>query len=73
MSLFQDETKQCGGLFLKKKDPTQCTPKMAVELTDSILQMIVKDMRPLAIVEGQGFGEMINTLPVKTGLFFVVK
>ncbi|XP_049331875.1 E3 SUMO-protein ligase ZBED1-like [Astyanax mexicanus] len=34
---------------------------MAAELSESILQMIIKDMRPLAIVEGQGFREMINT------------
>ena len=34
---------------------------MDAQLTNSILQMIVKDMRPVAIVEGQGFREMINT------------
>lgn len=34
---------------------------MVVTLTDSILNMIVKDMRPLSIVDGQGFREMINT------------
>ena len=34
---------------------------MATELSDSILPMIIKDMRTLAIVEGQGFRDMINT------------
>ncbi|KAM3862404.1 E3 SUMO-protein ligase ZBED1-like [Diretmus argenteus] len=33
---------------------------MSAELSDSILKMIIKDMRPIAIVEGQGFREMIK-------------
>ncbi|XP_076849046.1 E3 SUMO-protein ligase ZBED1-like isoform X2 [Brachyhypopomus gauderio] len=47
--------------FFPKRNPNPCTPQMAAELSDSILQMIIKDMRPLAIVEGQGFREMIKT------------
>lgn len=47
--------------FFHKTNLHPCTTQMAAELSDSILQMIVKDMRPLAIVEGQGFREMINT------------
>ncbi|KAL6463247.1 hypothetical protein MHYP_G00276380 [Metynnis hypsauchen] len=47
--------------YFHKRSQKSCTPKMAAELSESILQMIIKDMRPLAIVEGQGFCEMINT------------
>lgn len=44
------------------KNATVCTPHnahMAAALTDSILNMIVKDMRPISVVESQGFREMI--------------
>ena len=34
---------------------------MAAELSDSILHMIIKDMGPPVISEGQGFHDMINT------------
>ncbi|XP_034565509.1 zinc finger BED domain-containing protein 1-like [Notolabrus celidotus] len=38
-----------------------CTPQMAEVLTESILNMIVKDMRPLSMVEDDGFKHMIQT------------
>lgn len=47
--------------YFHKKSTTPCTPQEAAILTDSVLSMIVKDMRPLAIVEGEGFKEMLTT------------
>uniref|UniRef100_A0A671UN90 HAT C-terminal dimerisation domain-containing protein n=2 Tax=Sparus aurata TaxID=8175 RepID=A0A671UN90_SPAAU len=38
-----------------------CTPQMAQVLTESILNMIVNDMRPISMVEDEGFKQMINT------------
>ncbi|KAJ8410428.1 hypothetical protein AAFF_G00193320 [Aldrovandia affinis] len=46
--------------FLQRRDTT-CTPQFAVALTDSILNMLIKDMRPLSMVEDQGFREMVRT------------
>lgn len=47
--------------FYHKKNLNPCTPQLAAQLTDSILQMITKHMRLLAVVQGQGFREMIKT------------
>ena len=44
--------------FLQKKD---CSPTFAAALTDSVLNMIIKDMRPLSMVEDEGFRAMVNT------------
>ncbi|XP_077370240.1 E3 SUMO-protein ligase ZBED1-like isoform X2 [Festucalex cinctus] len=44
-----------------KNKNTSCTPEETAALTQSILSMIIKDMRPLAIVEGEGFKEMLTT------------
>ncbi len=41
--------------------PTPCTPQEAAVLTESILSMIEKNMRPLALVEGAGFQKMLAT------------
>lgn len=55
--------------FLRKNS---CTPQQAAALTESILNMIVKDMRPLSMVDGEGFREMVSafnpgyTLPSRT-------
>ncbi|XP_063762122.1 E3 SUMO-protein ligase ZBED1-like [Eleginops maclovinus] len=49
------------GDFFHKKNQAPCTPQEASVFTNSIVSMIVKDMRPLAIVEGEGFREMVNT------------
>lgn len=38
-----------------------CTPQMAGVLTESILNMLVNDMRPLSMVEDEGFMQMVNT------------
>ncbi|XP_065119297.1 E3 SUMO-protein ligase ZBED1-like [Paramisgurnus dabryanus] len=61
-----DETaakrQSCVSDFFQKRNATVCTPIMAAGITDSILKMIVKDMRPLSIVEGRGFREMVSTL-----------
>lgn len=38
-----------------------CSPELAAELTNSILNMIVTDMRPLSIVEDGGFKAMVST------------
>ncbi|XP_026036213.1 zinc finger BED domain-containing protein 1-like [Astatotilapia calliptera] len=40
--------------------PTTCTPRQADVLTESILNMLVTDMRPLSMVDDQGFKEMIK-------------
>ena len=51
--------------FLQKKD---CSPQFAAALTDSVLNMIIKDMRPLSMVEDEGFRAMVktNVLPKRT-------
>ncbi|KAM3850482.1 E3 SUMO-protein ligase ZBED1-like [Diretmus argenteus] len=41
------------------KTPT-CTPQQAEVLTGSILNMLVKDMRPLSMVDDKGFKEMVK-------------
>ena len=38
-----------------------CTPQQAAVLTESILNMIITDMRPLSMVEDEGFNRMICT------------
>ncbi|XP_053268172.1 tRNA (cytosine(38)-C(5))-methyltransferase isoform X1 [Pleuronectes platessa] len=40
---------------------TSCTPQQASVLTDSVLNMLVTDMRPLSMVEDDGFRTMIHT------------
>lgn len=40
--------------------PTTCAPPQADVLTESILNMLVTDMRPLSMVDDQGFKEMIK-------------
>lgn len=42
-----------------EKQPT-CTPQQATVYTQAILNMMVKDMRPLSMVDGEGFKEMIE-------------
>lgn len=39
--------------------PPTCTAQQAAEHTNSILNMLVTDMRPLSMVEGAGFKQMI--------------
>ncbi|XP_059184868.1 zinc finger BED domain-containing protein 4-like [Centropristis striata] len=40
--------------------PASCTPQQANVLTESILKMLVTDMRPLSMVDDEGFKEMIK-------------
>ncbi|XP_051809364.1 zinc finger BED domain-containing protein 4-like isoform X2 [Acanthochromis polyacanthus] len=47
--------------YILKGKTGPCTPQQAAELSQSILKMTVKDMRPVAIVEGEGFHEMMHT------------
>ena len=47
--------------YFQKKKTTPCTPQEAAVLTESVLSMTVKDMRLLAMVEGEGFKEMLTT------------
>lgn len=47
--------------YFHKKNSTPCTPQEAAVLTESVLSVIVKNMRPLAVVEGVGFQEMLAT------------
>ncbi|XP_078028245.1 E3 SUMO-protein ligase ZBED1-like [Epinephelus lanceolatus] len=57
----RDKQKSLEVYYQTKKKHTPCTPQEAAALTESILSMIVKDMRPLAIIEGEGFKEMLTT------------
>ena len=43
--------------FLQKKQ--MCTPQQATALTESVLQMLIYDMRLLSVVDGAGFQQMI--------------
>ncbi|XP_069374455.1 E3 SUMO-protein ligase ZBED1 isoform X1 [Paralichthys olivaceus] len=43
--------------FLQKRQ--MCTPQRATALTESVLQMLIYDMRPLSVVDGAGFQQMI--------------
>jgi len=43
--------------FLQKKQT--CTPQQTTILTNSVLNMLVSDMRPLSTVDGEGFQQMI--------------
>lgn len=40
-------------ICLFQKVAKKCTLQSSAELLDSVLQMIIKDIRPLAILEGQ--------------------
>ncbi|XP_053319673.1 E3 SUMO-protein ligase ZBED1-like [Spea bombifrons] len=57
----------------------QCTPQQATIITDSILKMLVTDMRPLSMVEDQGFKIMVSvlnpgyTLPSRTNFTKLVE
>lgn len=44
--------------FLQKKQA--CTPQQATALTESVLHMLIYDMRPLSMVDGAGFRQMIT-------------
>ncbi|KAK7912577.1 hypothetical protein WMY93_012788 [Mugilogobius chulae] len=46
--------------FFHKKNGTECSPQLAAELTNSVLEMLVLDMRPINMVEGEGFKKMIE-------------
>ncbi len=61
MPLFCFSSKKSSGPvddFLLRRN--SCTPQQAAALTESILNMIVKDMRPLSMVDGEGFREMVS-------------
>ena len=58
--VYRNKQKNVEDYFQKKKT-TPCTPQEAAVLPESILTMMVKVMRPLAMVEGEGFKEMLNT------------
>lgn len=58
--VFRNKEKSVEDYFQKKKT-TPCTPQEAAVLIESVLSMIVKDMRLLAMVEGEGFKEMLTT------------
>lgn len=44
--------------YLQRKRPVSL--QQATALTNSILTMLVKDMRPMSMVDGEGFREMIS-------------
>ena len=47
----------------------KCTPERSAAITNKIVGFIAKDLRPLSIVDGVGFHEMVSCLEP---LFFVV-
>ena len=56
--VFRTKQKSVEDYFQKKKT-TPAPPQEAAVLTESIQSMFLKDMRPLAMVEGEGFNEML--------------
>ncbi|XP_074535564.1 E3 SUMO-protein ligase ZBED1-like [Halichoeres trimaculatus] len=50
---------RCVDDFVVRK--SSCTPQIAEVFTESILNMIIMDMRPLSLVEDEGFKQMIQT------------
>ena len=57
--VFRDKKNSVENYF-RKKNTTTCTPQEAAILTESVLSMICKDMRPISVVEGEGFKEMLT-------------
>uniref|UniRef100_A0A8C1N977 HAT C-terminal dimerisation domain-containing protein n=1 Tax=Cyprinus carpio TaxID=7962 RepID=A0A8C1N977_CYPCA len=47
--------------FVQRRNPP-CTPQQAAIVTDVILNMLVTDMRPMSMVEDEGFKKMVGTL-----------
>ncbi|XP_051994042.1 E3 SUMO-protein ligase ZBED1-like [Xyrauchen texanus] len=47
--------------FVQRRNPP-CTPQQAAIVTDAILSMLVTDMRPMAMVEDEGFKKMVSIL-----------
>ena len=54
-SAKQTDSKQTTIIGLQR-----CTERRAKVVSDMILNMIIKDIRPIAIVEGEGFQEMMH-------------
>uniref|UniRef100_A0A087X520 BED-type domain-containing protein n=1 Tax=Poecilia formosa TaxID=48698 RepID=A0A087X520_POEFO len=48
-------------LFIPKQSRIRCSVVQAAEFTNSILNTIITDMRPLSVVEDEGFQKMIST------------
>lgn len=46
--------------FVQQNRP--CTPQQSAIITDSVMKMLVTDMRPLSMVEDRGFKSMISVL-----------
>ncbi|XP_073488938.1 E3 SUMO-protein ligase ZBED1-like [Aquarana catesbeiana] len=46
--------------FVQQNRP--CTPQQSAIITDSVVKMLVTDMRPLSMVEDRGFRSMISVL-----------
>uniref|UniRef100_A0A0E9VWG1 Uncharacterized protein n=1 Tax=Anguilla anguilla TaxID=7936 RepID=A0A0E9VWG1_ANGAN len=58
--LISEKTLTMSGYLMGNKVP--CTPQQAAVLTESVLNMLVTDMRPQSMVEDDGFRAKINTL-----------
>ena len=48
--------------YLENKNRTTCTPKDQHTITQAVLNMLVTDMRPICMVEGDGFKALMKTL-----------
>lgn len=63
MFLFSKSQSQTLDSFVQRAPA--CSVVQAAEFTNSILNMIITDMRPLSMVEDQGFQKMISTFNPK--------
>ena len=72
-----DEAKKCFGkadakppLMSTFTDARRCSPARATRITEMIAEMVGRDLRPLSMVEGDGFRQLLNYFePGTTGTF----
>ena len=62
-----DEAKKCFGeadakqpLMSMFTDARRCSPARATRITELIAEMVARDLRPLSVVEGDGFRQLVN-------------
>ena len=72
-----DEAKKCFGeadakppLMSTLTDARRCSPARATWITELIAEMVGRDLRPLSVVEEDGFRHLLNYIePGTTGTF----
>ena len=64
-----DEAKKCFGEVTDGKkqtlmstftDAQRCSPARATQITELIAELVARDLRPLSVVEGEGFRQLLN-------------